>query len=77
MAFIPQFLPVGSGIAQLLTLGLGFTGMTFAVFMGYTVLAATGRQRLLASERAMGWMRRAFAASFAALGLKLATETAR
>jgi threonine/homoserine/homoserine lactone efflux protein len=77
MAFIPQFLPAGGGIGQLLTLGMGFTGMTFAVFMGYTLLAATGRQRLLASDRAMAWMRRAFAASFAVLGLKLATETAR
>lgn len=77
MAFIPQFMPAGSGLGKILELGLGFTVMTFAVFMGYTMLAATGRQRLLASARAMGWMRRAFAASFALLGLKLATETAR
>ena len=77
MAFIPQFMPAGSGLGKILELGLGFTVMTFAVFMGYTMLAATGRQRLLASARAMGWMRRVFAASFALLGLKLATETAR
>lgn len=77
MAFIPQFLPADSSIGQLFTLGSGFTAMTFAVFIGYTVLAATGRQRLLASARAMAWMRRLFAASFAVLGLKLATETAR
>ena len=34
----------------------------------------TGRERLLSSETAMNWMRRVFAASFAVLGLKLATE---
>ncbi len=76
MAFIPQFMPAGSGMAQLIQLGAGFTAMTFAVFMGYVLLAATGRQRLLASEAAMTWMRRVFAASFALLGLKLATERA-
>ena len=77
MAFIPQFMPEGGGITQLFSLGLGFTAMTFAVFIGYALLAATGRQRLLGSDRAMAWMRRAFAASFALLGLKLATESAR
>lgn len=76
MAFIPQFMPAGSGLPKLFELGAGFTAMTFAVFMGYVVLAATGRQRLLASESAMNWMRRVFAASFALLGLKLATERA-
>ena len=33
-------------------------------------VAAGGRNALLASETAMAWMRRAFAASFAALGVK-------
>lgn len=74
MAFIPQFMPSGAGLAKLIELGAGFTAITFVVFMGYVALAATGRQRLLASEVAMIWLRRAFAASFAALGLKLATE---
>jgi len=77
VAFIPQFVPVNSAPGLLVELGLVFTLMTFAVFMGYVVFASTGRQRLLQSARAMGWMRRAFAASFAALGLKLAIEGAR
>ncbi len=77
VAFIPQFVPAGSPVGLLTELGLGFTAMTFVVFMFYAVLAATGRQYLLKSETAMNWMRRAFAASFAALGVKLATEGTR
>ena len=77
VAFIPQFVPVGSPAVLLVELGLGFTTMTFVVFMGYVAVAASGRQRLLQSERAMNWVRRAFASSFAALGLKLASEGAR
>lgn len=74
MAFIPQFMPAGSGLALLVELGAGFAAMTFVVFLGYAALAASSRQRLLASRRAMGWLRRVFAASFAALGVKLAAE---
>ncbi|MFJ5483693.1 LysE family translocator [Pectobacterium actinidiae] len=77
VAFIPQFVPVGSPAGLLVELGLGFTIMTFVVFMGYVVIAASGRQQLLQSARAMNWLRRAFAASFAALGLKLAAEGTR
>jgi threonine/homoserine/homoserine lactone efflux protein len=77
VAFIPQFVPAGSPIGLLVELGLGFTAMTFFVFLGYAAIAATGRQYLLQSETAMNWLRRAFAASFAALGLKLATEGTR
>lgn len=76
VAFIPQFMPPGAGTGMLLQLGAGFAVMTFVVFMSYVTLAATGRQRVLNSEIAMNWMRRAFAASFALLGLKLATERA-
>ena len=39
-------------------------------------VAASGRQAILGSARVMTWMRRAFAASFAALGLRLAMERA-
>lgn len=76
MAFLPQFLPAGAGAAKLAELGLGFAAVTLLTFLGYAVLAATGRRRLLASAAAMRWLRRAFAASFAGLGLKLATERA-
>ncbi len=76
VAFLPQFLPPGAGIIDLVALGAGFTVMTFATFLLYVGLGATGRTRLLASERLMAWMRRVFAASFAALGARLALERA-
>lgn len=76
LAFLPQFLPADAPVRQLLTLGLGFSAITFATFLAYAALAATGRQRLMSSTRAIRWLRRAFAASFAGLGLKLAVERA-
>lgn len=76
VAFLPQFLPAGAGLAPLVTLGAGFTAMTFATFLLYAALGAGGRNRLLSSPRAMLWMKRAFAASFAALGARLALERA-
>ncbi|MBE2276899.1 MAG: LysE family translocator [Rhodobacteraceae bacterium] len=77
MAFLPQFLPSdAAGPGSLLVLGAGFTAMTFLTFLGYAVLGASGRQRILSSRRVLIWMKRAFAASFAALGLRLALERA-
>lgn len=76
VAFLPQFLPAGSGLAALVTLGAGFTLTTFATFLLYAVIGATGRARILSSAALMAWMKRAFAASFAALGAKLALERA-
>lgn len=78
MAFLPQFVPVGAADATglLLRQGAVFVGMTFVVFLGYALLAGTMRARVLSSARAMAWLRRAFAASFAGLGLKLAVERA-
>ncbi len=74
VAFLPQFLPSGAGIGALAQLGLAFTAMTFATFLFYAVLAASGRRQILSSPRVVTWMKRAFAASFAALGLRLALE---
>ncbi|MDT1061624.1 LysE family translocator [Paracoccus sp. CPCC 101403] len=76
MAFLPQFMPAGSGLGALARLGGIFSLVTLVVFLGYAALAASGRDALLASDRAMAWLRRAFAASFAALGLKLALARA-
>ena len=64
------------GCLLLAELGGAFSLITFLVFLGYAGLAASGRDALLASDTAMRWLRRAFAASFAALGLKLAVARA-
>jgi threonine/homoserine/homoserine lactone efflux protein len=50
--------------------------MTFATFVLYALLAAGGRQAVLGRPQVMTWLRRAFAASFAALGARLALERA-
>lgn len=78
LAFLPQFVPADAADprARLVTLGLGFVAMTFAVFLGYALAAGMVRRAILASPRAMAWLRRAFALSFAALGVKLALERA-
>ena len=56
MAFLPLFMPAGAGPGLLVELGAGFSAMTFAVFLGYAALAASGRDALLASETAMRWL---------------------
>lgn len=77
VAFLPQFLPAqGATVGQMTELGLGFSAMTLLTFLLYAAIAASGRQAILGSARVMAWMRRAFAASFAALGLRLALERA-
>ena len=76
VAFLPQFLPAGASLADLVTLGSAFTVLTFLTFIAYAALAASGRDAVLSSPRLMTWMKRAFAASFAALGARLALERA-
>ncbi|PWE27844.1 LysE family translocator [Pararhodobacter marinus] len=78
VAFLPQFIPAGApdATALLIELGLGFVAMTAGVFLLYALAAGWLRSRVLGSERAMTWLRRAFAASFAGLGAKLAFERA-
>jgi threonine/homoserine/homoserine lactone efflux protein len=62
--------------AEILLLGGVFMAMTFAVFVLYGLFAATARDWLLASERAMRWLNRGFALAFAALAGRLALERA-
>mgnify|MGYP001193209958 CR=1 FL=1 len=80
MAFLPQFMTADlTGLASLqemAALGSAFALITFATFVLYAMAAASGRNAVLTSERLMAWLRRAFAASFAALGLRLALERA-
>lgn len=77
VAFLPQFLPAHTtGLGPLVELGAGFTAMTFATFLIYAAVAASGRKAILSSPAVLTWMKRAFAASFAALGARLALERA-
>lgn len=69
VAFLPQF---ATGFGQMVQLSAVFMALTFVVFALYGVFAASMRDRVLARPRVMVWLRRFFAASFAALGLKLA-----
>ena len=78
LALLPPFLSGNpeTATAEMLGLGAVFMIMTFAVFVLYGLFAATARDRLLASERAMRWLSRTFAAAFGALATRLAFEKA-
>ena len=76
VAFLPQFVPADGGARLLIELGLGFTAMTFVTFAAYALAAGFARQAILGNATVMTWLRRAFAASFAALGARLAMERA-
>jgi threonine/homoserine/homoserine lactone efflux protein len=76
VAFLPQFMAASDGPLAMAELGVVFAVLTFITFLGYVALAASGRQAILDRPAVMAWMRRAFAASFAALGLRLAFERA-
>ncbi|MFI6095221.1 LysE family translocator [Lentzea sp. NPDC051213] len=69
VAFLPQF---ATGFGPMVQLSAVFMALTFLVFAVYGVFAASMRDRVLARPRVMVWLRRFFAASFAALGVKLA-----
>ncbi|WP_077037813.1 LysE family translocator [Pelomonas sp. KK5] len=74
LAFLPQFIARDEARPALLMLQLSgvFMAMTFAVFAVYGVFAAALRERVLAREGVLRWLRRGFAAAFVGLGLKLA-----
>ncbi|MFO1057857.1 MAG: LysE family translocator [Dongiaceae bacterium] len=73
-AFLPQFVAAGEPhpLARMLELSGVFMGLTFVVFVGYGLFAAAVRTQILSRPRVMAWMRRAFAAAFVALGVRLA-----
>ena len=73
-AFLPQFVPADdpAAVPHMLQLSAIFMAVTFAVFAVYGVFAAAVRARVVSRPRVMTCMRRAFAASFVALGARLA-----
>src|SRR5215469_6739353 len=77
-AFLPQFVPPGSPneLSRLLALSAVFMAMTFVVFTCYGVFAASVRRHLVDRPVIVARVRKVFAASFVALGVRLAV-TAR
>jgi threonine/homoserine/homoserine lactone efflux protein len=59
-------------LAHMLGLSAVFMALTFLVFVGYGLFAASIRTHVISRPRVVVWMRRTFAAAFVALGVKLA-----
>lgn len=74
LAFLPQFISTeaASPLARMLLLSAVFMLMTFVVFVGYGLFAASIRDHVISRPRVLTWMRRSFAGAFAALGARLA-----
>ena len=73
-AFLPQFVPADASDALPLMLELSavFMLLTFGVFVGYGLFAASIRTHVISRPKVLAWMRRTFAAAFVMLGAKLA-----
>jgi threonine/homoserine/homoserine lactone efflux protein len=73
-AFLPQFVSTKDphSLPRMLELSGVFMLLTFVVFAIYGVLAASVRDQVISRPRVLAWMRRVFAGSFIALGLRLA-----
>jgi threonine/homoserine/homoserine lactone efflux protein len=74
LAFLPQFVSVDESqpLARMLMLSAVFMLMTFVVFVGYGLFAASIRDHVISRPRVLTWMRRTFAAACVALGARLA-----
>jgi threonine/homoserine/homoserine lactone efflux protein len=74
LAFLPLFVSpqAPSPMLQMLLLSAVFMGMTLGIFILYGVSAHGVRKYIVNSPRLMTWLQRSFAATFAALGAKLA-----
>jgi threonine/homoserine/homoserine lactone efflux protein len=73
-AFLPQFVTGNEPhpLGHMLALSAVFMALTFVVFVGYGLFAAAIRDHVISRPRVLAGMRRAFAATFVALGVKLA-----
>ena len=78
LALLPPFLSgdAARATSEMALLGAVFMALTFGIFVLYGLFAATARTRLLASQTAMRWLSRGFAAVFALLAGRLALERA-
>ena len=73
-AFLPQFISANEPhpLSLMVELSGVFMLLTFVVFVAYGLFAAAIRNHVISRPQVLAWMRRSFAAAFAALGLKLA-----
>jgi threonine/homoserine/homoserine lactone efflux protein len=73
-AFLPQFVNTteANGVARMVELSVVFMLVTFVVFAGYGVFAASVRHHVISRPRVLTWLRRVFAGAFVALGARLA-----
>ncbi|SFJ96827.1 Threonine/homoserine/homoserine lactone efflux protein [Pseudovibrio ascidiaceicola] len=74
LAFLPQFVSPGSenATSALLFHAFVFMALTFVVFIGYGAMASLARDYVINRPKVMAWLKRGFAATFGALGVKLA-----
>ncbi|TIT87513.1 MAG: LysE family translocator, partial [Mesorhizobium sp.] len=73
-AFLPQFVSTTepNALSMMLELSGVFMLVTFIVFVGYGIFAASIRSHVVSRPKVLTWMRRAFAGAFVMLGAKLA-----
>jgi threonine/homoserine/homoserine lactone efflux protein len=73
-AFLPLFVSPNElhPLSRMLELSAVFMLLTFAVFVGYGLFAASIRNHVISRPRVLTWMGRTFAGAFVALGAKLA-----
>lgn len=74
VAFLPQFMTKDAvnPLAEMLAMSGVFMAMTFVVFAVYGLFAAAMRDHVITRPSVMTWLRRSFAATFVALGARLA-----
>lgn len=73
-AFLPQFVPAttSNAVLRMIELSAVFMLLTLVVFVVYGAFAAAVRRQVIDRPRVMTWLRRIFAGSFLALGVRLA-----
>lgn len=74
LAFLPQFVPASqpAPMIDMLILSAVFMALTAVIFAIYGLMAASMRKHVLSRPAVMTGMRRVFAGTFGALGLRLA-----
>jgi threonine/homoserine/homoserine lactone efflux protein len=74
LAFLPQFVSADESdpLWRMLALSAVFMLMTFVVFVGYGLFAASIRDHVIQRPLVLTWMRRSFAGAFVLLSAKLA-----